>query len=65
MSKKIFETQRTYCLSNYWKAVFKPYGGFWLLDELIADSPLPLTEIKTMMKDIEEIMVSLNKGNKS
>ncbi len=62
MNDKVFETKRTYCTSTYWKATFQKYSGIWLLDNLVADAPLPLNRIKAMMKDIEEIITNLNKG---
>ncbi len=64
MSKEeiVFITRQEYCTSVFWTAVFGQYDcDGWRLEGIKSDSVLGLGEFKAMSKDIEELLIKLNK----
>ncbi len=62
MKKDVFETRREYCTSVFWTAVFVDYEcKGWRLEEIKGGDALDVTKFRAMAKDIEEILIDLNK----
>ncbi len=60
--EKVFETKREYCTSVFWTAVFGDYEcKGWRLREIKSGGTLDGEEFKAMSKDIEELLIMLNK----
>lgn len=62
IEEDVFITKQEYCTSVYWTAVFGNYDCTgWLLKEIKSSSPLDVTKFRAMSKDIEKLLIDLNK----